>query len=216
MRRDCSTATISTMTRSMRRCRVGPDGDRDLRDRAGRRTAHEQRFALCAGHAGGRGARQRTGLRQDPVQAAQVGHEPTDIDPDRSAGAVRSVRTGAGGRAIRGCGRRLCRTAPRRPPQWEADLRRGDPHGRRRARPGRVRLSRRVPPAGARCEDRPFDGSARTMRKDRVPPPVAPCRQPACLAMVFRPGSDCRYRSIMAVPSLDPVPGPCARAGREA
>ena len=48
----------------------GPRDDRRpaLRDADGRRTA---------------AAQHRARLRQDPLQAAQVGHEPADLDPDR-------------------------------------------------------------------------------------------------------------------------------------
>ena len=81
----------------------GQTRDRAVRDRAGRRAARDRRPALCARRpraAPARGGELR--LRQDPLQAAQVGHQPADLDADRPARPkFAPLRRRAAGRALR-------------------------------------------------------------------------------------------------------------------
>ena len=62
----------------------GQTRDRALRDHAGRRAADDERPALLGSGEGGAERRQRVWLPQDPLQAAQVEHQPADLDANRS------------------------------------------------------------------------------------------------------------------------------------
>jgi Ca-activated chloride channel family protein len=80
-----------------------------------RRPARDRRSALFdAGRAASRRGRWRIRLREDPLQAAQVEHEPADLDADRPRGRSRPLRGCAAGCALRDRRGRLRRTAARR------------------------------------------------------------------------------------------------------
>ena len=127
----------------------GQIGDRALRDRPGRRPARGRRPALRRGHGPGRtpragDRRRRVCVREDPLQAAEVGREHADQHAGRSLLRALALRAGAGRGPLRNQRRGVRRDPARRPLHRHVRLRRRAADRVDRARRRSVRLPHRV------------------------------------------------------------------------